>query len=235
MCIIIFSCSKQELIGENPTDNETTSLNKATNNRVALEKDILILENKMQWVSYLTAQVLLKDEPARKEFVNLLSNRSPKVIKLQDILRFDSENNSFREAFEVEFNYYQTEGNDCGRPEGRPKPNTQGLRSEVTYSAFNSYISSLLEDECLELYMPNGFNSNFEAISSIPPTSITTSAHPLVIPSKFNRGFIHKGRCQIEKSIVSSVTMGTVIIVRPYRLINGCSYKKYSGINFQDF
>ncbi len=238
--LILFSCSDEEITPLNYNSSEI-KLNKETiiNQKTRIvEAAISPYENRLHWVSFLIAETLLLHESSRERFAEVLNNSSiPNVIRLNELLSSNNENQLFRDAFKIEFDFYslEPEYSKCGRPNDRPRPPGETPTSAPqTESLFNLYIMSLLNDDCLELYLPNGLISNITTTGYTD--TIISSAHPLN-NSQNNESYVSRDRCDVVKGIINDRTEGLIIIARPYRNLNtrNCSYEGYSGIDFTSF
>jgi len=200
------------------------------------------LQNRMQWISYMTAQVLLRSADARTLFQNELDNSGgANVVKLENLLGDHVTDLSFYEEFADEFllNYYGVEiCNGIGRPRNRPSPpgTIGGVAPGTDYDAYlvSSYVAALLNMDCFEFYLPHGFA--FLHTTGPGPTitsHIRSTAHPLNNATRSNEGFDHADACIVSEIEVDDDTNGFVLVVRPYRNTT-CLYDKYY-VNFEDF
>ncbi|WP_157957346.1 hypothetical protein [Winogradskyella tangerina] len=200
------------------------------------------LELKMQWVSYLTAQVLFRDTNARRQFEEEFDfTDGIDVVALEDLIGDHAPYDHFRNTFKTEFlfHYHYTSGDgsspcDVGKPSGRPAPIIDGgdliLDDDVL---FNNYVDYLLNDDCLEYYLPNGLNTMTLGGWGLPGT-YTSTAHPLT-DSNNNYAFTHRSLCNVSHSRVRPSTLGNIIVVRPFRTNTSCPYTDYPQLNFTDF
>jgi len=201
------------------------------------------LHNRMQWVSYMTAQVLLRSEDARILFQNELDNSSvSNTVALEKLLDPNLANLSFYNEFVDEFllNYHGSGTCDgIGRPRNRPTPpgDTGGATEPQDLDAYlaNAYITALLERDCLEFYLPNGFIFiHSTGPGPILSSHIRSTAHPLSAIATSNDAFNHINSCFVDEITVDNSTNGFVILVRPYRSNTGCLYENYY-VDFEDF
>ena len=246
--LFIFSCSKDQIVDndinlEEPVLQNQVSQETKTNRNNSRETEEVIrrkLLNKMEWISYITAQVLNRSANARVEFREQLGNpNSSTALSLNSMLGNPSVNRQFRAEFKRIFiQNYMASGGSCtngGHPEGGPHPNGElGGRSSIDYDQiFEDYISSLLDDDCLEYYLPNGF-AYFESTTNNNSSPIKSTSHPLST-SRVNSGFLFNDIvfCTVEPIRITGATTGIIIVVRPFRSPN-CFYNEYD-FDFNDF
>ncbi|CAL2083734.1 hypothetical protein [Tenacibaculum sp. 190524A05c] len=199
------------------------------------------LESKLHWASFLVIQTLLKHQETRAGFLTVYNGllQNNKVIKLEQLLDFNNPDLTlFIQKFEIEFLYYRENPPCIERPEGDVQPETEGPTGNPHQAVnfFDLYVNYLLEDDCIEIYMPNGIN--FEAEQGSILTMIS-SAHPLTNASS-NEAIQSNGHCSdTEFIMLDENTLGNVIIARPYRpqgIYKKCTYSNYSSIeDFTDF
>lgn len=242
--LVLTSCDTPETSDE--TIKNEALLKKETANRSLEEVDWdnpEEFENQMQWISYMAAQVLLRSEEARQLFQNEIYNSSgSNTIPLENLIGSDIADLSFKNEFRDEFLTNYHENNPCdgiGKPRNRPKPpgTIGGTAPGVDPNDYlvHHYYSVILDGNCLELYMPNGFaflqaTGTFNNVN-IP---IKTTAHPLTFDN-FNSGFIHNNACSVQEiDVIDNSSSGLIIATRPYRNNSNCLYDKYS-MNFEDF
>lgn len=241
LLINVYSCETEETL-EQETQSETLERRgngdgiEVLNNPAAIE-----IENRMQWVSYMTAQVILRDSGARQEFKDEVEDSGAlNAFPIRNLLENDGRNLSFKREFRIEFFYHfnntygENSEDPCdgtGRPEGRPKPTgvLGGMSLDVIYQM---YILSLLNDNCFEFYLPNGYAPLAPLGSSgfIVPKS---TAHPMTNAIS-NEGFSHTSACYVSSITVDDNTPGVIIVVRPFTDGIGCTYYDFL-IDFEDF
>ncbi|CAL2055169.1 hypothetical protein [Tenacibaculum sp. 190524A05c] len=235
------SCSKEEdlnngLIKSELVGVETNRKNAKSNSGFAASNTNL-LENKMQWFSYITTEVLMTSYEARQEFQAILNSSSTaNVIKLSALLSSGANNTNFMSVFESKFDFYQYSNQEDGtvRPNERPRPGTGGGPGLAPGSSeFELYLSSLLYEDCLELYLPNGFISF--GLNSNDITSILSSAHPLSSDDHNDEAYLFLNTYAETKTSVNENTSGNIIITRPYKNRGNCLYLDYINIDFTDF
>lgn len=242
----IFSCSTEEAI-EDDINSQTLLFENEISQRITTNRndflqsdDAFELENKMQWVSYITAQVLKESARARNEFIEELNNsNTPKVLFLESMLNYPNDRKYFFSEFKRVFlrNYISPGSCSGAKPEGGPHPNGElGGRSTIDYNqVFEDYLSSILNDDCLEYYLPNGF-AYFESTGTGNNSSpIKSTAHPLNT-SASNDGYLldyNHGLCGVEEIDLVDSEPGFIIVVRPFRSPN-CFYDEYD-FEFDEF
>lgn len=205
------------------------------------------LENKMQWIAYITAQALLESGEARRVFRDELNaTGTPTTVSLRDLIGHTVTDASFLSEFKNQFLYYYhidsgTSDAGCdgsGRPNGRPKPpgTIGGIPPGTDFNSyiFDLYVASILNDDCLEFYLPNGF-MYIESIGNSNPmnTPIKSTAHPLRNETS-NEGFYHTSTCFVTPITINDSIPGFVLVNRPFREDIVCPYDEYA-IDFEDF
>lgn len=239
------SCNKEEKIIDTIV-SEKTSKNKVQNkNRISNENFASNYQDPfeidLQDLSFLIGQALLNHESSRQGFLDVYNNsyqanQTSRVIKLNELFNDDPNLNPFRNAFEEEFTYYKSYQACIGRPDGElTVGNSQGTGgSHFIENDFEVYLNLILNEECVEIYMPNEISFETEERSLL---TIISSAHPLN-NSDYNESYVSTGRCiKIEETLNASRT-GNVMILRPFRSQNergGCQYSEYSSIDFTEF
>ena len=231
----VYSCETEDIVIQN-TVSESFSRKSGVVTEQSSES--IDLENKMQWVSYMTAQILLNKIDARDDFNDVVVNLGGlNSFPLSTLLEAEYGSEAFIQAFRDEFflNYNIGNGandpcNGVGRPDGRPLP-TGTLGGMPDDAIFSAYISTLLEDDCLEFYLPNGY----APIGGVGggPSAIKSTAHPLTNAIS-NDGFNHDSACFVSTMTINDNTPGIAIVVRPFRNTTNCTYYDYL-INFVDF
>lgn len=237
LLVTVFSCNLENI--------EEESVNSEIQERKTLSEDIDAitdgkeesLHNKMQWASYITAQTLLNSSDARDQMRDaLIASGSINTLNLSDLLSENLANQSFRDEFRAQFEFYlNIHVNDpcsgVGRPEGTPRP-TGTLGGMPETLLFDIYVSSLIYEDCLEYYMPNGYVL-IPITSPGPDSLIKSTAHPLDT-SPTNVGYSHTSRCYVAEIDVDDFTTDIIIVVRPYRDDFGCTYEEYD-VDFEEF
>ena len=173
VALVVYSCSTND-INEEITDSETfnkevikNSKKNETNdtNSYRTIDEIEDLGLRMLWVSYMTAEVIMKDDYARRQFEEEFdATGGTNVVRLENLLSVDAPFDHFREAFKQEFLYHYHNndgdgyspctGSGGGKPSGRPSPLTDGGGFILDDDElFNRYVNELLDDECLEYFL----------------------------------------------------------------------------------
>ena len=234
IAFITYSCDKTETMVENPetmVEDIFFSKNPDPTNDTFVNDN---LENKMQWVSYMTAQVLLNNREARDQFQNEIDNSGgTNVFPLENLLGWNVIDQSFKNAFKDEFllNYYEDYlCDDIGKPSGRITPPPVGsFPSDADYDTvlFEGYLATLIDEECFEFYAPNGFTTLPINVANNSNAPIKSTAHPLNNNATSNEGFKHTNFCFINHTTIDDNTLGSVILIRPYRMDSACDYSEY--------
>ncbi|WP_299891324.1 hypothetical protein [uncultured Lacinutrix sp.] len=224
------SCSKEEVEETNLVEEKESIEGKkafAASNNQAEEGT---LENKMQWVAYLTARALLQDNPitgnlAEQDFVNVLTGGyTSNVVRLGDLL--NSSDGAFRNAFAKEFGYYSNVDacdTDGGKPKGAAIPDDEGdgrssfsgqdnetasrVGPSFPSSAAEIYINQLINDYNFEIYLPNGYN---EVDNVVISTAVTIA---LINDEAYRHT---PGACNVTYINMTAQTQGNIIMLREY-------------------
>ncbi|MEO1032777.1 MAG: hypothetical protein AAFX55_15300 [Bacteroidota bacterium] len=210
-----------------------------------------ILENYLQVTAFITAEVLYQTDPNNSptdqlvltEFENALStpndstySSAVRVVKLKDLLGANNQTPNFENAFESKFNYYMQ--NDIKNPRGCPKGDHPNITCPecLNFITYQSFINVVISENCIELYLPNGYNSN-------DLSSFNTTAHPMNITLD-NSGWEIPATCEDDLALViDSVDLSNfssfnnLIVARPYKDVSSfyCTYTSYSSIDFTNF
>lgn len=261
LLMIFFACQNDDIIEiEETLSNKTETLDKNLTTGTREFSDITIispffnnptelLENKMQWAAFLTAEAILYDVNAANQF-NIRFDSISKTVKLSDLLIHNGIGiPHFRNAFREQFEFFDsgaadTQCNDGTRkPRGGPSlPDAAGgtcggcdPNNPDPTSNFEKFVSYLIDQNCLEFYLPNGYNP-FDR-------EFTSSAHPLN-NELFNEAFELPFDCSNNAEfVISNFTLNNfenVIIVRPVKTLLGvpndpCFYPEYSDIDLTNF
>lgn len=238
--LFVFSCNTED-IQEEPIQPESMN-RQAGLDAGSLTPEEETLENRMQWVSYMTAQTLLESGEARRAFQNELDATGALTTVSFDAIFGDqvidlSFFNEFRDQFFYYYNQQPGDSNDpCdgnGRPNGSPKP-PGTIGGSSNNAIFEFYISSLLTDDCFEFYLPHGF-AYLEPVGNQNGfgSPILSTAHPLNFEPS-NEGYKHETKCIVSSMDIDDSTPGFIIVVRPYRAGVVCTYDDYL-MDFEDF
>ncbi|CAM1340989.1 hypothetical protein [Tenacibaculum amylolyticum] len=199
-------------------------------------------EKSLQWLSFLVVKTVMSNTNAQATLISKLNGNNTILIK--DLISDGiPDNDSFKQAFTNQLlNSIQL------KPEGPihgmqtpPRPITS-CTSCTGREIYDMFIDLIVNDNCIELYFPEGLVTKF--------TSMTSTSHPLTT-ANYNEGIKH--------SLDSNGTINTmyvtvtpayvfnkflndiVVVARPYRpnmilpITDPCSYKEYPGIDFTDF
>ncbi|WP_299709736.1 hypothetical protein [uncultured Tenacibaculum sp.] len=231
------SCSQDDnILAENESAVEVNTTIKLEKKSVREEEEVPFnfYESKLQSVSFLVSKTILNDENSLQLILNLLNGLdNPGRIRLHELFNTFNDNNSFVAAFESQYMFYYGSGNfSCGgRPDEEEEPPTleKGLHS-VGVTSFESYLESIVDENCIELYFPNGFNED-ELNVDFP--IIISSAHPLTT-AQTNYAYINGPECKIKKSEITNRSEGNIIIAKPY-ISDDCFYPNLIKPGFEFF
>ncbi|WP_298508587.1 hypothetical protein [uncultured Kordia sp.] len=233
------SCGTEELTETN-TETQSSIAKSLT------EIEDIRLHNLMEWTGYLASQVGLNSNLGRTQLLNAY-NAGSGSVSLSDLLEVSDQ--SFKKALKIEFYRYILTPScvSDGRPKDHPTPpelpghpnyqhgswifeygDPNATEEEINEERFEQYLGLILEENCLEIYFPNGF--------SMPIRNIKSSAHPLVDQNFNNEAYKHVAECNISETNVTSGTVGNIIIVRPSRSFRdtNCTYTQFD-FDFTDF
>ncbi len=242
LLLVLFACEK-----------DTEDLNKnIEENNILLKQGFASSSNPnqqfvidMQWISFLTAQTIYNNGPARNEFTASLSSISfvspSKKVKLSDL--FSDNNPVFMAAFEEVFLSYEAndwhhsnDGHICGRPsEGRPQlPPSGGIDDSCTSSQlYCDFIRAITHLYCLEFYLPKG--NPIGSLGTNDFINITSSAHPLNT-SNSNDAYGHP--CSLSNTVINNANFNhyaNPLITRPYTSSAAICSNPESNIDFTEF
>lgn len=257
--ILTFSCAEEDAFIKDydlyPEDISTFSTVNSFGNEalttVPSTLDPVQFEKFMQWTSYITAQTIMSDQNIRIEIIDLLDGRES--IRFSELLRdlrpdnSGSDNSLFADKFiqvlrDIISNHTINRGPGPNHAsQTPPEPILEcGCGGPFDVADWvNLYIGSLLNTNCLELYLPNGLRT----VTGSNSYSLTSTAHPLTNDSS-NYGIVHysepvagfiSDRVIVEMNYLLTVSYDHVLVVRPYRTLQSCTYQNYAGINFIDF
>lgn len=242
---LCFACQKND---DFESDNVAVEkkINESNNRGVggasSFEQSREAFESMMQWTSYLTAQALYYDSAAESQFISVLQSdiSSPnKIISLEDLLGHNVSNSSFRLAFREQFFHYvdidcDNTGGGFGPLEGSPKPHPPIEIADPNNCdlVFANFLTALLDNNCLEFYLPLGYDAS--------DNNWTSTAHTLTT-SLQNECYLHPIDTYTTTLIkISNLnTYHNPIMVRPIRkygpMFPDCMYPDYAGIDFSLF
>jgi len=193
-------------------------------------------ETNLEWISYFIAEALIFSADARNEFVKFIevTPNSKGVISLGNLLDADSSNSSFLEAFENQYLDIDLETPTGLIPRKRlniGKKLPEFLKSkQASYQQFLEYI---LVRNCLEIYLPNGFNVSLEN------ERVASTALPLN-QDLYNDIYIHNTG-HVSRGIISNKGVNlpnknplitqyelddlqNIIVAQPTRNASNCTY-----------
>ena len=241
LLLVLFACEKDtEDLNKNIEENNILLKSGLTSGSNPNQQFVI----DMQWISFLTAQTIYNNGPARNEFTASLSPISfgspSKKVKLNDL--FSDNNPVFMAAFENVFLTYEandwvhSNGPECGKPsEGRPQlPPSGGIDNSCTSSQlYCDFIRAITHLYCLEFYLPIGFHTN--QLGTGNSTNITSSAHPLDT-SNSNDAYGHP--CSVNNTVINNANFdkyANPLITRPYTSSAAICSNPESNIDFTEF
>ena len=232
--LLVFSCQKDEL-------NETQSIDKLENTEATRDKgdneepltEAEQFESMLQWISYITAEVLITDGGnAEEEFVDALNASMSNAIEIGDLLGFDKDDTEFYQAFRARYLYHLTVG-DPGDPEGPggSSPTLWPAAGGTGGDLWHLFLVAINDNNCLEYYLPNGYDRTMNII--------TTTGHPITT-ALTNDAYSHDGDMTPVETVLNNFNVGNKrnpILVRPDRLLSpvDCQYVMFPGIDFEAY
>lgn len=210
LTIVFYSCDKEEIQEDDPVQS-SKGFDTQNNGDEPSE-----LETRMQWVSFLVAQTIQRNSSAKEFFLNTLANsQQTNKITLRSLLGELTYNNTFVEAFKLEFLYYAN-GFNCrsgDEPDGVPKPSKKPPPSSNINleDEEDVYVYSLLnnvEEYEFELYLPNGFSN--AGVNQI----MSSAFYSLEVSLENAQGFIHFEHCDTHDVDVTPDYRGNLIILQ---------------------
>jgi len=205
-------------------------------------QEAITLHKRMAWAAYTTSMVFHDNANAavRPYFVNAIALGNDE-FSLDDLLGPNpSDGGLFKTKFEIAFGIilcgYATNSIDCpitGQSQPPPPPlDGDGFQMIDIPTLTELFISFLIDDNCLELYFPNGLNLG------LGNNVVTSVAHPL------NGNSGNWGIKRTKSKITSSVFVdpiyaaqfnSNVAVIRPWGIVSPeCDYSSY-GLNFDNF
>ncbi|MDC7997406.1 hypothetical protein [Gilvibacter sediminis] len=259
LLVVVSSCEK-EVIDQTEINPNTEALTLKT---TALEKsmsDNELLENRMEWLAFLSAKVLDNDASKITQINNLMS--AANTIKLKDL--FGSQNPGFETAFrELLWREIYVVHPDPDHDRDKPIPpiggsGGNGFIENVVLDPANlakadetlggdglntndeqveAFMDYLQNQHCLELYFPNGqiFYNAFGLVANNPNNYITTTAHPLNSDS-FNAGIKrkHKNMPYTSDGYTASVTVNPAYVSAETNIIVARPFYFGSNCSYSD-
>ena len=250
--IINYSCQEKALLEELElaTNTDKTPGSSTLKRSSQFENRFDVLESRMQWVSYLSAQILCQHEDAQTEIVELLQLQGSNAIGLDQLLVDGDDTPRFRELFLSRASYHL--GNIDGSEQFFPEPShnqpipPSSRQNNLTY--LQSYIEFLTVDNCLELVFINALAVDRES-------HYYSTAHPLTLADHnygyavayIDNGLIGVGqdanfgeRLEVEETTVNpdvAFSGNKIILCRPSRTQESpeCDYSEWERIDFTLF
>ncbi len=245
LSIVFFSCEKEQTIESTPEANLITTVDQ---NETGGEDDCCheenMFERQLHWFSFLTAEILVHNAEIRSAFALEFGTIRNYTIPAEDLIGPNALIPSFDQEFFDIMTAYIEDGNGWPNSNQTPPPIPPvigGLPGGNAEALTALYYTIILDDNCVELYLPNGFNL------SVPSPEITTTAHPLTDAtsnegkhwhfSPLVQGYIWP---PVVVNPAYTATNDNIFVARPVRNAvappsDPCSYTLYSGIDFTDF
>lgn len=235
LCFITFSCQEESLVLEENLPVTIYGIEKSDTSQVVTKAEIL--ENNMQWASFIVSEILFSDSDKeyRNDFALILRNEN--TISLNDLIGDNEIIPGFREKFRTLFISYFYDTYPYSLCENG-RPNASEDRPFTLNSIggpFENYRQYILNDNCVELYFPNPLPFELEFGQDL---IITSTAHPLTNDSS-NKGY-ERNACVDVNSVnlvdVDNLYISTninIIVARPF-ISPACSYLEYDN-NFTNF
>ena len=252
---LFLSCeSNMETIETIELENETTILKGRITNLGSIDPHAGF-QKKLQWVSYIAAEVIMSDSSYRQEIYNYLQGRETatleELIGRNSTLNFKDQFISILRDF---LSLYPGRDEPVLGTQSPPLPIITcdeelgeeclaPINGDVTGTLTTIFLTSILENNCIELFFPDGINP---LVNQNLPFSITSTAHPLNYDD-FNYGFMHSSVTSatsddngvteinyVDNNYLNTVT-DNVIVARPYTNNSTCTYPEFLLINLSAF
>ena len=233
--------------------NITNNLKNRTQTVINTRESIDQFQKKLQWVSYISAQVIMNKSSNRVELFNYLNGRE--TVTLNELIGENSNLNFKNEFLNVLRSFINETPPGRDPIHGTQSPPEPLVTCEddlgdclspihnIIQIAEQFFLRSVLQQNCIELYFPEGLHP---LVNPNLPYSVTSTAHPLNYDS-FNHGYHHSSVTsdQSDRNGVTKVnTVNTlylntmtdnVIVARPYVNQTNCTYPEYLLINLAAF
>ncbi|MFK8102242.1 MAG: hypothetical protein AB8G15_06955 [Saprospiraceae bacterium] len=208
-----------------------------------IESDSAILARRLQWMAYLSANVIRFNDAARMEVQELLENNDERTIPVNILIGQGATASAFSAAFNIELESYIL--GDLLSMLGRPDPQEDTPPRPVSERASNPvdkqvkiFLEYMTSDNCIELYFPRGFDFKYLAM--------TSTGHPMNLdpfnvgwirykkPIKINGKLYPTGKVKVDDTYV--IKHQNIIVARPFIDVSNlvCRYPEYD-IDFQKF
>ncbi|MBX2827033.1 MAG: hypothetical protein KTR22_02675 [Flavobacteriaceae bacterium] len=221
-----------------------------------------IFESQLQWVSSITVAVLQDNALAKTEFYNEFNSSPDGTIDIDRLIGPDAVNMQFSADFEAKLLWHIK--NPFGHPSTTNPPpipphiggftsdddnptsfNTEEANAGFTFEVGDPYQAKLegfydtmLNQNCVELFIPNGLNHSGEFYSTSHPLT-TATCNEAIKSVKDMWGWW--GAQTYPSSVNQWGIFNNLIIARPERIglvsdpSNPCAYTQYPGIDFTLF
>ncbi|MDC8006041.1 hypothetical protein POV27_18460 [Aureisphaera galaxeae] len=236
---VFVSCESETLETEtNSLTSKNVDLTTKKENRFSASDT---LQHRLQWTSFLCAQVLLHNHQLRDEFETHIDGKGR--VSLKALFAVDiGEENHFRNKFTDYLSHYIEYGD--GHPDSQEDtpgfpvvPGGGNQFSPLTVAErVDIFFDYILTENCIEIYVPNTLFdiTDFDRIVS--------TAHPLSRVST-NDGFRHIICRSAEYCTFTAITFPTdietnnILIARPIRDLSdsNCNYLEYPVAEFTNF
>lgn len=250
LALLATSCEKETLEISNEGIAPLVTQNVAQKTSCTSEYDLF--ERRLQWFSFISAKVLRYNTAARSEVQGEIFGFNDDTVEAELLLGTTLSN--FEAAFENEFIYYV--GTCCPDPDtegGKPdEPIIPDPISPLTpQQKYELFVNYMVDDNCVELYFPNGlnFSGSFQLTSTSHPLTSSASNEGTLRYYNMQYGFdtveggggtgspyITEGVCVDDAYAANN---NNIIVARPIRNTQSvdpdCSYTNYEGINFTLF
>ncbi|WP_298892424.1 hypothetical protein [uncultured Psychroserpens sp.] len=256
--LLIFSCETEDISTQDQTlTNSKTNTSEVyardgSGGGVDILTDAEILENHLQWVSFIAAEIILYHPDAREEFLAKLDVNG--TVALEELIGNDmSMGGSFRDTFDQILYYHVCIDifGQCGKPgsvsgtPNRPASSSNGTGGGGILPGFEvewavaDFRNFVLSQNCIELHT----NYNSVLVGAFIVNDMTSTAHPLNTDDS-NIGIRRYSQLGTQPILsVDNAYMATnlTLIARPFRpnavsIGDECSYTEYSDVaDFTDF
>ena len=227
---LITSCQTEDISQEGPQNIFDTS---AKRKPIAKQDDALkIFENRMQWASFITAEVLIFDEASREQIEALLNTSSGRSIAFDDLVGPKTKTSGFHKKFVDRLQYYVTSpawGPDH-QQEHPDYPVVRNINPNLLDPEIlvEEYLDYMLNQRCVELYFPKDLQFHNRSYH----LGIASTADPLN-GAQENTGYIvyfdvvnNVWSEQVTVNLQFMLQYPNIIIARPKHVsgVSNCQY-----------
>lgn len=244
--LLLLSCEKQDPQFVDETNASINSHeNTATSKFTETDNSHDQFERSMQWISYITAETLLRDPGSRNEFLTVLQRSDEGFsVPLSKMIGKSSHTPKFKAKFTELLTFY-IDPDDIRPDLGKDIPqhpvgsnNGGSQRANTAAIMAEEFMTEMTREHCLEFFIPTYpvFNQNYTTISTAHPLSNDDINDAFFLDYELNT---RTGHTNTTAFIVDKVNMSSatnLLLLRPERRNDGvCDYDDLNFIDFKDF